>query len=398
MAITPSIKILVIDDNEDDREMYARALRKSLGHDIQIVEVELGHQGLEKLSNGCFDVVLLDYHLPDSNGLQFLEALKKQEQLVPIVMITGQDDHEVAARSIQLGAQDYLSKDHVTAESLLHAITNAIEKVNLHKSLAQHQDERERLVKELAETNEYLKNFSHTVAHDLKGPLCTIETYIHGWDVFYTQMGKEQLLDRMGSCAKKMRTFINSLLEFAINTKKAESVEEVDLNVVVEEVLTSLAVNTKEKRAVIQFKKLPTMVGNKVQLYQVFLNLLNNSLKFSKAHESPCIKISSQALEKRGSMASPHEQDMREWVQISFCDNGIGMEQSQCEKIFIPFHRLWNKSEYEGSGIGLATVKKIIDLHGGQICAQSEKNLGTTFLMTLPLKPVTVLDEPKNRS
>jgi light-regulated signal transduction histidine kinase (bacteriophytochrome) len=150
----------------------------------------------------------------------------------------------------------------------------------------------------------------------------------------------------------------------------------VDLDKVIKNIETDLEVIIQEKHAIIHYKDLPALEGSPILIYQLFYNLVNNSLKFAKAGEAPEVSITSKAIYPEG----------KGFTQIVIRDNGIGFEQEQAEKIFNTFARLNSKDNYEGTGLGLALCKKIVERHHGTIEATGEINKGATFTITLPLK------------
>lgn len=169
-----------------------------------------------------------------------------------------------------------------------------------------------------------------------------------------------------------MWQLIDDLFSFSKLSHTNEVMEEVDLNTVVQQILNYLEILIKEMEAEIVFQQLPTIKGTHFQLGQVFQNLISNSLKFSHTDRKPRISIECERVEKEG-----------KYYKITYQDNGIGFKHEQASRIFEVFHRLPNKDQYEGTGVGLAIVKKIIDQHHGTIGANGIENIGATFEICL---------------
>ena len=179
-------------------------------------------------------------------------------------------------------------------------------------------------------------------------------------------------VEKINSAANRMLTMIEGVLHYSTINSTEQQTETVDLNRVMRAIETDLELLIVQKRATIHHSQLPTIEGAAVLLYQLFYNLINNSLKFSRSH-APCrIEISSQI-----------DQDQ---ALIRLTDNGIGFDQKQAERIFDAFSRLNAKDKYEGTGLGLSLCRKIVLRHGGEIEAIGKKGEGSEFRIRLPLK------------
>lgn len=237
----------------------------------------------------------------------------------------------------------------------------------------------------LAAANKDLTAFNYVASHDLQEPLRKIETFISRLNdkdrENLSDTGKSYL-DRMNSSAGRMRTLIEDLLQFSRTTKAEKDFEKVNLNELMENSVEELHQMIEEKQAELKIDKLPVMMVIPFQIQQLFTNLINNSLKYSKPDVEPKISITFEKVN-----AADDERLNKEsgnYYKIRFTDNGIGFEQEFSDKIFTLFTRLHNRSEYSGTGIGLAVCKKIVENHHGFIFADSEPNVGTTFTVYLP--------------
>ena len=176
---------------------------------------------------------------------------------------------------------------------------------------------------------------------------------------------------------------INNLLEFSRVTSASKVFEPTDLNEVLKATLSDLEVTIQKSKATIEIDDLPVIDANPTQLSQLFLNLISNSLKFKNADKAPIITIDASLFRGHISGMNPQLQ----YHVLSFEDNGIGFDQKHALKIFEVFQRLHTKDSYEGTGIGLSIVKKIVDNHDGLITAESTPGLGAKFIIYLPVRP-----------
>lgn len=378
------IHILIIDDDHNDCFIFKNFLKSDRYTNYKVVEAHSGKQALQLLSTNTFHCILLDHFLPDISGLDLADQIINIYD-IPTIVITGQGDEMIATEFLKLGVQDYLTKTSIKSEILKKSILGAIEKAQMKKRIAEQEKEILRKNNELQSSNEYLKDFSHTVAHDLKNPLHLIETFL---DLIQknpeAKISDPEVQNLMGRCKKssqRMSTLIDDLLSYAKSTQKTANIEILNLNHIIDDVIQDLTSKIKEKSATVRVGKLPAIRGNQSQFYRIFLNLISNALKFSKKDELPVIKISCNY--KRDSRASS-DKHQAQICQIFVEDNGIGFEQENLPHIFKAFQRL--HADYEGSGIGLATVKKIIGHHYGSITAKSIPGHGATFIMTLPIR------------
>jgi light-regulated signal transduction histidine kinase (bacteriophytochrome) len=179
-----------------------------------------------------------------------------------------------------------------------------------------------------------------------------------------------------------MRVLIDDLLQFS-RTNKAEKVfEKIDLNGLLENAKQELAQLIEDKNAIIENTELPILNVIPFQIQQLFINLIGNSLKYGKENVIPQIKIESSLITAKDEELLPNTKD--KFYKISVEDNGIGFEQEYANKIFILFNRLHNKNQFDGTGIGLAICKKIVENHKGYIFAEGHPNEGSTFTIYLP--------------
>ncbi len=239
---------------------------------------------------------------------------------------------------------------------------------------------------ELARSNRELEDFAFVASHDLQEPLRKIRAFGNrlesGYNDVIDERGKDYLA-RMLNAAERMSMLISDLLAFSRVSTRGKDFDDVNLKTAVESILGDLEIAITEKSAQINVGDLPTVRGDKSQLEQVFLNLLSNALKFQSEGVTPVVNVSAQdATEEETKDLLLSEE--YEWTKITVSDNGIGFDQSFAEKIFAPFQRLHGRSEYKGTGIGLAVCRRIVERHNGQITATSAPGKGATFSIIRP--------------
>ncbi|NEP11914.1 MAG: GAF domain-containing protein [Symploca sp. SIO2C1] len=251
---------------------------------------------------------------------------------------------------------------------------------------------------ELARSNVELQQFAYIASHDLQEPLRKIQAFGDRLKFKFGEVLTDQGLDyleRMQSAAGRMQVLINDLLTLSRVTTKAQPFMPVNLTLVVQDVLSDLEIRVQETGAQIEIEDLPTLEADPVQMRQLLQNLIGNALKFHNAEEQPVVKISGQLLMTVEPPMLPfHNQKQlpgnatnnAEFCQIFVKDNGIGFEEKYLDRIFNAFQRLHGRSEYPGTGIGLAICRKIVERHNGKITAKSAPTQGATFMITLPLK------------
>ncbi|MBB93430.1 MAG: hypothetical protein CML68_02310 [Rhodobacteraceae bacterium] len=353
------MRILIVDDSPDDREVLRRAVAKMPARVDQVDEAATEDEALDWLDpDARDDVILLDYSLPGSDGLDTLRAILMLAPQAAVVMITGQGNEEIAVQAMRCGAQDYLTKSVINPESLNRSVTNALE--------------RSAMQRKIDEQQKNLENFARILVHDLRGPLNTMRRSIEMLSEDMPEQVSDDVIEIMGFIddgARRMDALILSLRAYTRIDATAPTMGPVDLNMVLQNVRDALGAEIDVAGAEIVCEcELPWVLGDPPQLEQLVQNLVSNAIKYNRA-ERPRIHVSAEPVEGG-------------W-QIQVSDNGIGVDPARVRDIFEPFRRLHSAREYSGTGLGLATCRRIAERHGGRIWCDSQPGIGSTFVLHL---------------
>ncbi|RZJ65177.1 MAG: PAS domain-containing sensor histidine kinase [Flavobacterium sp.] len=263
--------------------------------------------------------------------------------------------------------------EHVNARKKLEESESRYKKLS--ETLEQQVNDR---TTQLQRSNQDLQQFAHVASHDLKEPVRKVK-------MFASRLEKElegkpeqpatQFIEKINVAADRMSTMIDGVLAYSTANADMQIPEMVNLNDVMKSIEIDLEVALHKTGGQIHYRDLPTLEGAPVLLYQLFYNLINNSIKFSRTGTQPIIDISSEIVSK----------DSGDFAQITLKDNGIGFDPEQAERIFEAFTRLNSKDKYEGTGLGLSLCKKIVERHGGTIAAKGNAGQGAVFVIGLPM-------------
>jgi len=359
------LKILVIDDSEDDRLLYRRALQKSEDLQYDVSETDDGEEGLKRIDAEMPACILLDYSLPGRNGVEILKRIRSKHPFMPVVMLTGQGNEAVAVTAIQEGAQNYIAKSNITPEALQRIIRTAVEHCMLQKRIH--------------EQRTSLEVFTRALAHDLKEPIRTIRSFMELIDQSAEFPGKTRnYFQHVQKAAERMDMLIDTVFLYTrLDGPGVMTGENCDTQVVLQEVKENVAELIREHGAIITAGALPNVHVNRIQLIQLLQNLICNAIKHS---------------EKPVTVTLSAEEKPRHWL-FRVSDNGPGIDAVYLQKIFEPFKRLTHQ-EVQGAGLGLAICKKIVESYGGKIWCESKQGEGAAFLFTLPKALAQSASEP----
>ena len=236
---------------------------------------------------------------------------------------------------------------------------------------------------ELERSNQALDEFAAVVSHDLKAPLRKVNMFGQRLQSRYGDVLDERghnYLERMLKTVERMRNLIEGLLDYSQITTKPQPFEDIDLNVLVQEVLSDLEVQVADVLGEVYVNQLLTIQADPMQMRQLWQNLISNALKFHRPDVAPIVTISSELVQDEATGEA--------YGRFTIQDNGIGFDDQYVNRIFAIFQRLHGQNKFEGSGVGLAICHRIVTRHGGQITVSSEPNVGSTFMVTLPIAQI----------
>jgi signal transduction histidine kinase len=421
----PPLRILIVDDSPEDREFYQRLLQKNEVRRYEFLEAESGEEGLEIVDRESPDCLLLDYRLPDVDGLEFLSRLAGEGRRLPVIILTGQGNEAVAVEAMKNGAQDYLLKGAVTRDRLQSAVENAVERVALRRKVEEQTGELQRMYQdlevlvqqrtaELSDTNEELKKeirtrewaererarllvleqqarreaedanrlkdeFLATLSHELRTPL----NAILGW----TQVLRAGKLDETTAIraletiernAKSQAQLISDLLDVSriITGKLRLDLKPVELPRIIDAVLDGIRPAADAKDIELDVALVPIrnpVVGDADRLQQVVWNLLSNAIKFTP----------------RGGRVAVRLETASQNAVIRVKDSGVGIRPDFLPYVFDRFRQAESTitRSHGGLGLGLSIVRHLVELHGGTVEVESEgEGQGATFTVRLPIR------------
>ena len=393
------VKILVVDDQPENL-LAAEAVLESLGQDV--VRAQSGREALRHLLSDDFAVILLDVMMPEMDGFETAALIRQRERshTTPIIFITalGRSEEHIF-RGYDVGAVDYLTKPVVPEilrskvavfvelarknallqhhAELLESQNRELEEANSQLRRAEDEISRlnhrlERRVGELSEVNRELDAFGYTVSHDLRAPLIRMDGFSQALEEQDGAQLDEQgklYLHRVRSSSQRMCQLVDDLLNFSRVGRLEIHPEVVDLSEMASGIAAELAARDPDRRAEFVIPPQIRATGDAALLRIVCVNLFENAWKFTRRKETARIEFG--AATDAGTNA------------YFLKDNGAGFDPAYLQKLFHPFERLHPSAEFEGTGIGLATVERIVKRHGGRVWAEGAPEHGATFYFTL---------------
>jgi len=367
--------ILIVDDKKENLFSLQTLLQLNL-YDVDTAIS--GEEALKKILKKEYELIILDVQMPGMDGYEVAENITgySKSKDIPILFLSAVNiDKRFITKGYSSGAVDYITKPFdpellllkIKTFARLYRQTKELNdiKLNLEKKVEERTAELKKANKELETSNAELQQYAFIASHDLQEPLRKIITFSQIVKERFVSNKSEavQYMKRIIASSERMRTLINDLLNYSKLSAALEFVN-FPLNSIIQETITDLELSIKEKEAKLDVVQLPSIEIMPDQMRQVFQNLISNALKFSRPNMHPEIRIWSDFTAEKSANSKPVEKG--DYCRIYISDNGIGFNEQYLEKIFTMFQRLHGRAEYEGTGIGLSIVKKIIEI---QTCA-----------------------------
>ncbi len=394
MAPSP-LKILLVEDSLSDATLLQESLSQAGGH-FHFTHVASWAEAADQLRDKCFDLLLLDMSLPDSSGRATFVRARAAAPHLPIVVLTGLEDEALGLEAVRHGIQDYLVKGQLEGHLIARSIRYALERKQTEEALARSRDELERLVQQrtaaLRETVAELEHVSYALIHDLRAPLRALQGFS---EFLLKDCGECQstvnrdYLSRISTAAHRMDQLVIDALSYTKVLRGQLPMTRVDLLPLLRGLIDTYP-NLQPFKSDIRIDgEFPPVLGNEAGLTQCFSNLLGNAAKFVLPGVRPQIRLWAETVHgpqpashnpvsgtQHGS-DTPQNERVRVWVE----DKGLGIPQSFQPRIFDMFQR--GNSGQEGTGIGLAIVRKVVERMGGSVGVQSQEGAGSRFWVEL---------------
>ncbi|PSB27192.1 ATP-binding protein [Stenomitos frigidus] len=357
--------ILLVDDTPDNLRVLS-AMLTNQGFEVR--KALSGQRAIASVRADPPNLILLDIKMPEMDGYTVCQYLKDDPTTceVPVIFISALDDALDKVRAFAVGGVDYVTKPFQEME-VLARIEHQLRIQKLQQQLMEQNQE-------LARSNRELEQFAYVVSHDLQQPLQSITGFVRLIQLKYQHYLDDVALDylsRIHDTGSRMQHLIQDLLMYSKVSNQVQELQPIDCNFVLKQVLENLQMAIAEKQVALVCDVLPTVMGSETQLVQLLQNLISNAIKFTRPDTTPQVEISVAKQENQ-------------WL-FGVHDNGIGIDSHNIERVFEIFQRTQSAKKYPGTGIGLATCKKIVENHGGRIWVTSQLEMGTTFYFTLAL-------------
>ncbi len=366
VAATPpsgsGARVLVVDDNADLRAYMAGVLAKH--YDVTVAED--GQAALEALGVAPFDIVVSDVMMPRLDGIGLVRAIREDPETasLPVILLSARAGEESSVEGLDAGADDYVLKPFSARELTA--------RVRTHVELAR---VRRAFVAELERANRELEAFSYSVSHDLRAPLRAIDGFSrilledHAGSL---DADARSHLDRVRAASERMAQLIDDLLELSRIARAEVDVQPVDLGALATRVVGELRQAQPDRDVDVEIADDLVATGDRRLLEVALHNLIGNAWKYTRRTPAARIEV------------GRHDGDD---AAFFVRDNGAGFDMAYAAKLFAPFQRLHANSDFEGTGVGLSTVQRVIHRHHGRIWAEAEVDRGATFFFTLPASP-----------
>lgn len=368
-----SSRILIVDDERAQMQALCSTLKD---HGYETVGCSSGVEALEAMASSRFDLLLTDLMMPGMDGITLLRSALSVDPDLVAVMMTGEGTIATAVEAMKAGALDFTLKPFKLS-ALLPVLTRALAMRNLRLENAELQRRIRTRTAQLEAANSELEAFAYSASHDLRAPLRAIGGFAYfllNDSADHLNERDVDLIGRIQDSAKQMGSLIDGLLNLSRLGAQALSIGKVGVQDMVTDVLDEIQKEQQERTIEVIVGDLPDAVGDPILLRQVFVNLLSNAYKFTKNSNAARIEIGAEHMDRN--------------VTYFVRDNGAGFDMQYVEKLFSVFQRLHTSKQFEGSGVGLSIVERIIRRHGGRIWAEAAVNEGASFYFALPAEAI----------
>ena len=382
-GIDPAPRLFIV----DDEAVLTEALCSTLNSEgYATVGFTSALAALAALPGGCCDLLLVDLNMPEMPGIELLRAAQQIDPSSVGIVMTGEGSVARAVESMQAGALDFITKPFKLS-AILPVVSRALEvrrlrvdNLQLERRVREHAAELEAsnhdlaaANKALASANEELTAFNHSVSHDLRAPLRAVdglsELLLHNFSA-HLPPEAQRFLATMNLSVKRMQQLVDDLLRFSRLGHQTLRLKRVDMSTIVHGVLNDLHHEQQSRHIEVRIGELPRTEGDPALLRQALANLVSNAYKFTRHQEHPVIEVGART-ESDGSPTY--------FVR----DNGAGFDMAHAQRLFGVFQRMHRNDEFEGTGVGLSIVQRIVDRHHGRIWAEAAVGRGATFYFTL---------------
>ncbi|RKH71388.1 hybrid sensor histidine kinase/response regulator [Corallococcus aberystwythensis] len=376
-----SLRVLLVDDGMADRLAVSRALARDPDNQWEVVPVSSAEDALAYLSANAVDAMLLDYHLPGMNGVSLLQKLAELglPKVPAVVVLTGSGNERVAVDAMKAGAQDYLVKEAFSPERLRRSLRTAVETVQMTRELEERRLRAERAEAAAREALAVRDELFSLATHDLKGPLqiMTLNAQVLRRQIPTAAMtpALETRLGHIVRAAHRMAELIDHFLEVTRGQERPLMRAPLDLLAMVRGKVRELEANASRHHFVLDAPDGRDFTGewDAHALERVLENLMGNAVKYSAADSTVTVRLMAE------------EGDGQQFVLLAVTDQGIGIPAADLPFVFERFHRGRNVSrDVSGSGVGLASARRMVELHGGTLAVASVEGQGSTFTVRLP--------------
>ena len=362
-------KVFIIDDDPAS----IRMLNELLQERYEVFGSTGGHQAIELIGQLLPDLILLDVIMPEMDGYEICRRPKEKRATrdIPLIFLTSCTETDKIVRGFGLGAVDYITKPFQVSEVLARVDTH-VQLRAARQEIALKNAELETRARELEHANEELEAFNYSVAHDLRTPLVTVglicNLLLKKHSLSLDETDREYLLILLKETTR-MDGLVSALLTFSRCSRQEISKQETDLSRMVNDIRAELLVQEPQRQVNFRIEEGVLCYGDPFLMQVVLENLIGNAWKYSSKKESALIEFG----------VSATDGETTYFVR----DNGAGFEMDKAELLFAAFQRLHDSNDFEGFGIGLTTVQRIIHRHGGRIWAEGEVGKGATFYFSL---------------